>query len=119
MAGVRTGKMPSMSEVPENTATSPATPAEFKPYWLYRLAAWVAIVAGIVFIVSSIFLAGVWVSHGGPRGHHCPGGHGHHAQHAMFHKGPHRPGPMWWGPDRPGPEELPPPVTTTAPTPGR
>lgn len=115
-----------MSETPETTATPPAAPGDPKPYWLYRLAAWVAIVAGVVFIVSSIFFAGVWASHGGPRGHHCH--HGHHGHHAMFHKGPHRgpgpmefgPGPMEFGPDRQGPGEPPPSVTQPpAPRPGR
>ncbi|MCV7385975.1 hypothetical protein [Mycolicibacter longobardus] len=107
-----------MSETPGTTATPPVPPGEPKPYWLYRLAAWVVTVAGIVFIVLSIFFAGVWASNGGPRGHHC---HGHHGHHAMFHKGPHRgPGPMGPGPDRPGPGELPPPGTQSpAPTPGR
>jgi hypothetical protein len=111
-----------MTETPEITPTPPAPPGEPKPYWLYRLAAWVVIVAGIVFIVSPIFFAGVWASHGGFRGQHCHGHHGHHGQHAMFHKAHHRgPGPMWPGPDRPGPDELPSSVTTQAPapTPGR
>lgn len=117
-----------MSETPETTApsTAPSAPVEPKPYWLYRLAAWVAIVAGAVFIVSSVFVAGVWAS-GGMRGH-CH--HGHHGPHhgAMFHPGHHRgPGPMMRGgpdgpgwPDGPGPDEVPPSVTQPpARTPGR
>ncbi|MEB3034645.1 hypothetical protein [[Mycobacterium] nativiensis] len=111
-----------MSETPQPAPapTAPPAPSEPKPYWVYRLAAWVAIVAGIVFIVSSIFLAGVYAS-GGMRGHHCH--HGHHGHHhgAMFHKGPHRgPGPMMQGPEGEGPGELPPSVTKPpAPAPGR
>lgn len=110
-----------MSETPDTTTIPPAPPGEPKPYWLYRLAAWVAIVAGIVFIVSSIFVAGMWASNGGPRGQHCHGHHGHHGHHAMFHKGHHRgPGPMAPGADRPGPGELPPKVVQPpAPPPGR
>lgn len=112
--------MAHMSETPDTTAASPAPAGEPKPYWLYRLAAWVAIVAGIVFIVSSIFFAGVWASHGGQRGHHCHGHHGHHGHHAAFHHGHHRgPGPKAPA-DRPGPGELPSSVTQTPePTPGR
>lgn len=112
--------MPSMTETP-GTTTAPAGAPEPKPYWLYRLAAWVAIVAGIVFIVSTIFLAGVYAS-GGMRGHQCHHGpqHGHHHD-AMFHKGHHRgPGPMMQGPEGAGPGELPPSVTKPpAPAPGR
>ena len=115
-----------MSETPDTTATTSAPPGEPKPYWVYRLAAWVAIVAGVVFIVSAIFFAGVWASHDGPPGPPCHGHHGHHGQHAMFHHGHHHghhrgPGPMEPGPGQPGPGELPPSVTThsPAPTPGR
>lgn len=120
-----------MSETPETTTppAAPPGPAEFKPYWVYRLAAWVAIVAGVVFTVSSIFFAGVWAGKGGPRGQHCH--HGHHGHHAMFHKGFHKGihqslhrdlGPMapLSGPEGPGPSEVPPSVTRSpAPTPGR
>lgn len=118
--------MSTMSETPGTTRPPavPPGPVEPKPYWVYRLAAWVAIVAGIVFIVSSIFFAGVYAS-GGMRGHHCH--HKHHGPHhgAMFHQGfhqgPHRgPGPMRPGPERPGPGELPPSVTQSpAPPSGR
>lgn len=119
-----------MSQTPEPTTPPAAPPVEQKPYWVYRLAAWVAIVAGVVFIVSSIFVAGVYAS-GGMRGHHCH--RGHHGPHhgAMFHKGfhegfhhgPHRgPGPMAPppGPEGAGPTDVPPSVTRPpAPTPGR
>ncbi|HTM85271.1 MAG TPA: hypothetical protein VL179_10310 [Mycobacterium sp.] len=111
-----------MSETPETTTAStapPGAPAP-KPYWLYRFAAWVAIVAGIVFIVSSIFFAGVYAN-GGMRGHHCHHGHHGHYHGAMFQKGDHRgPGPMFRGSDQSGPGELPPSVTQSPPVaPGR
>ena len=49
---------------PTTVATTPAAPA--KPYWLYRFAAWVVIVAGILFIVTTIFFAGFRIaSHDG------------------------------------------------------
>jgi hypothetical protein len=71
-----------MSETPENptrpttVATEPAT-VPVKPYWLYRFAAWVVIVAGIVFIAMSVFFAGFKIA--GHHGHH--GCHHHWAQH--------------------------------------
>lgn len=115
--------MAAMSETPETTTAPPAPAGQEKPYWLYRLAAWVAIVAGIVFIVSSVFFAGVWASKDGPRGHHFH--HGHHHGAMFHHKGPHwgpppmgPPGPEGAGPGGPG--ELPPkPTQSPAPAPGR
>ena len=74
-----------------------------KPYWLYRFAAWVVIVAGIVFIVLSVFFAGFKVAHlGHHRCHHHgwhhhsmtqQGGPQHHGQGAGFHHGLGGPGP--------------------------
>jgi hypothetical protein len=98
-----------MSETPETptrpttVATEPATVVE-KPYWLYRCAAWVAIIAGIVFIVTTIFFAGFKIAHFGHHGHHHHGGwHGqhaldqggprHHGEGAAFHGGFGGPGP--------------------------
>jgi hypothetical protein len=96
-----------MSETPESptrpttVATEAAVPV--KPYWLYRLAAWVVIVAGIVFIVLSVFFAGFKVAHLGH--HHChhhgwrhhhsmtQDGPQHHGQGAEFHRGFVGPGP--------------------------
>jgi hypothetical protein len=88
-----------MSETPETptvrsaTATAPAPATEralYKTPKVFLAAAWVAIVAGIVFIVSVIFFTGMALGHHG--GHH----HGHHHKHhAMFH---HRMG----GPGGPG-----------------
>ncbi|KAA8959071.1 hypothetical protein [Mycobacterium sp.] len=80
-----------MSEVPEihNTSTSVASrPAQ--PFWLYRFAAWVAIVAGIVFITAVIFFAGVFFAHhGGYHGHRC---HHHRHHHSMVKPGGHHHG---------------------------
>ncbi|HWY00239.1 MAG TPA: hypothetical protein VNY55_10270 [Mycobacterium sp.] len=81
-----------MSETSENptvrssTATAPAPAAAAEALYrtprVFLAAAWVAIVAGIVFIVSVIFFTGMALGHHG--GHH----HHHHAHHAMMH--PHR-----------------------------
>ena len=57
---------PDIPTTPHTVATEPAIVAA-KPYWLYRFAAWVGIVAGIVFIVLSVFFAGFKVAH---LGHH-------------------------------------------------
>ncbi len=61
---------------PTTVATTPTTDV-VKPYWLYRFAAWVVIVAGILFIAMSIFFAGFKIA--GHHGHH--GCHQHWAQH--------------------------------------
>jgi len=90
-----------MSETSENptvrtsTATAPAprpsADAPRKTPKVFQIAAWVATVAGIVFIVAIIFFTGYAL--GKHSGHH--GGH-HHKHHAMVH--PHRFG----GPGGPG-----------------
>jgi len=78
-----------MSETPEiptrptTVATEPATVVE-KPYWLYRFAAWVVIVAGIVFTISTVFFAGFKIAHIGHHHHH----HGWHGQHSLDQGGP-------------------------------
>jgi hypothetical protein len=78
-----------MSETPEiptrptTVATTPTTEVA-KPYWLYRFAAWVVIVAGILFIVTTVFFAGFKIA-----GHHHHGCHHHWGQHAMGHHGMH------------------------------
>ncbi|HEU0190550.1 MAG TPA: hypothetical protein VFR17_04680 [Mycobacterium sp.] len=110
-----------MTESPQNT-TGPAAaaqPQQSKPYWLYRFAAWVVIVAGIVFIASTIFFTGMMASDGGHHGHHCH--HGHHQGQGMWHKGHHHRG---HGPVTPGdagnaPGELPPSVAPSVAPPGR
>jgi len=92
---------PDTPTTPTTVATEPAT-AAVKPYWLYRFAAWVGIVAGIVFIVLSVFFAGFKVAHLGhhPCHHHGwhqhpggPDGPRHHDQGAGFHPGSGGPGP--------------------------
>jgi hypothetical protein len=89
-----------MSETSENptvrssTATAPApAAAAAAPYRTPRVfiaAAWVAIVAGIVFIVSVIFFTGMAL------GHH--GGHHHHHKHHAMMMHPHRFGGPGGGP---------------------
>lgn len=89
-----------MSETPDTptvrTSTAPASapaaePVRYKAPRVFVAAAWVAIVAGIVFIVSVIFFTGMALGH---HGHH----HHHHKHHMMMH--PHRFGPG--GPGGPG-----------------
>jgi|GEM_PF-920663 len=90
-----------MSETSDNptvrtsTATAPPPPAEVAPHRtprVFQIAAWVAIVAGIVFVVAVIFFTGYMLGrHSGHGGFH----HGH-KQHAMMHH--HRMG----GPGGPG-----------------
>jgi hypothetical protein len=102
---VYSGIMRLMSETSETptvqtataTAPPPAAPVEVvhRHPRVFQFAAWVAVVAGIVFIVAVIFFAGFGLGkhsgHGG--GFH----HGHHQHHAMFmhphgHGGPGGPG---------------------------
>src|ERR1700744_5491069 len=75
---------PDTPTTPTTVATEPAAVA-VKPYWLYRFAALVVIVAGIVFITLSVFFAGFKVAHLGHH-HHC---HHHGWHHAMGQGGPH------------------------------
>lgn len=57
-----------------NTSPEPAVPPARRPDRVYRAAAWVAIVAGVVFIVGAVFFTGFALGrhtgHGGPGGHH-------------------------------------------------
>ena len=100
-----------MSETPENTtvrsstatdpAPVPATGAPHKTPRVFQVAAWVAIVAGTVFIVAVIFFTGfVLGRYAGFPGHH--GGFHHHKHHAMMMH-PHGPG----GPGGAGPAAMP------------
>jgi hypothetical protein len=104
-----------MSETPESptrptAAATEAAAVAVKPYWLYRFAAWVVIVAGIVFIVLSVFFTGFKVAHlGHHKCHHHgwhhqqpggPTGPRHHDQGAAFHHGS-------IGPGGPGPSHMP------------
>jgi hypothetical protein len=105
--------MQSMSETPEYTAdptpvvatTEPVaehtvvTTAEPRPNRLYQAAAWVAIVAGTLFIVAVIFFSGfILGKHSGGPGHYGRRG----GEHGMMMERQHRDGP--WGPGmmRPG-----------------
>jgi len=89
-------------------------PAEHKPSKLNKVLAWVGIVAGIVFIVATIFFSGFILGAHSGGGHH--GWHKHHRGHdtAEFREG-HGPrgggmwhpmfpgGPGWQGPGGQGP----------------
>ena len=94
-----------MPTTPATVATPPETEI-VKPYWLYRLAAWVGIVAGILFIVLAVSFAALRIA-----GHHgSHGSHHHEKQHTMGpggmhhgHGGPGGPG----GPASPGPSQPP------------
>lgn len=100
-----------MSETPENTpvqsstVTAPtpvsAAGAPHQTPRVFRVAAWVAIAAGTVFIVAVIFFTGFALGrHAGFHGD-CPR-HGYYKQHAMMMH-PHGPG----GPGGGGPAALP------------
>lgn len=113
-----------MSETPEtrtvrsSTATAP-TPAAaeralYKTPRVFLAAAWVAIVAGIVFIISVIFFTGMAL------GHHGGGHHHHHKHHAAWMHPHHMGGPGGGGqagvpgggaasvsPGAPGPSQIP------------
>jgi hypothetical protein len=88
--------MSETSETPtvrSSTATAPAPAAEpvlFRTPRVFLAAAWVAIVAGVVFIVSVIFFTGMAL------GHHGHGGMHHHKHHAAFMH------PRGFGPGGPG-----------------
>ncbi|WP_442791179.1 hypothetical protein [Mycobacterium sp. Aquia_216] len=113
--------MSETSETPtvrSSTATAPA-PAEpvvvHRAPRVFQAAAWVAIVAGTVFVLAVIFFTGFLL--GKSTGHHH--GHHHHKHHAMVH--PHRfggpGGPGGWGATPPGPP--PASVAPAAPGPGQ
>lgn len=117
-----------MSEISDTPTTRTSTAVAPQPVHttpkVFRAAAWVAIVAGIVFIVSVIFFTGfrlgLAAGHGGHHGHH----HKHHP--AMYHRSgfPNGGGQQQVGPGTApgGPGQVPSsvaPSTTPAPTPGR
>ena len=120
-----------MSEIPETPtertyaathrpATETTVPA--KPPRLYQVAAWVVIVAGILYIVTTIFFAGFKIA--GHHGHH----HWHHPNAMVHHHqgprggphgGPGAPiGPGGPGSAVPGPGQPPASVAPSL-TPGR
>jgi hypothetical protein len=104
-----------MTETPENpthpTSVAPTEPAHAplvreRPSRLAVVALWVAIVAGIVFIVAVIFFSGFAM------GRHAGGGGGHHhwngQQHGAHGFAFHHPHPMGsWGAWGPGPGGFP------------
>ncbi|MCV7280918.1 hypothetical protein H7J88_14830 [Mycolicibacterium flavescens] len=103
-------------------ATTPVVVPPNRPSRLTSVAAWVGIVAGVVFIVAVIFFSGFVL--GAKSAGHRGGHHGGHDRDAvMFHRGPppmfpmgprgefNRP-PFGGGTDGPGAEQ---PPTTTAP----
>ncbi|MBS4727774.1 hypothetical protein MSM1_05230 [Mycobacterium sp. SM1] len=112
-----------MTETPEPITgrTPPVTTAPHQPNRLYQAAAWVAIVAGTVFVVAVVFFSGfVLGRHAGP--HHFLPRHQHH--NAVFHpRHAHRgPGPVTpGGPARgpggqiPGPGQPPASIAPSAP----
>ena len=101
------------------TATAPAPATHAASYQTPRVflgAAWVAIVAGIVFILSVIFFTGMALAH---HGHHRGFHHGHHHAMIMHHRfgGPGGPfGPGGPGAHQPG---QPAPVAPATPGPGQ
>ena len=107
--------MSETSETPtvrSSTATATPTAVEVPVYKTPKVflgAAWVAIVAGIVFIVAVIFFTGMALGKHG--GHHGGFHHGHHKQQAMMwhHRAPQG-GPGAIQPGGPG--------ASVAPTPG-
>jgi hypothetical protein len=114
-----------MSETPEHpTSTTPPAAEPARPSKQNRVtqaAAWVGILAGVVFIVAVIFGTGFML--GAHSGHGGRGGHGGFDRHhgMMFHRDGPPMGP--WGQfERPGPggpgsqpPQSPQPPTTTAP----
>lgn len=110
--GCRPSDIQKMTETPQPaapppsaaTTSPPPSPQQEKPPRLYRAAAWVVIVAGIVFTVAVIFFSGALVLGQGK----CPYHRYYH--HGMFRPvGPVAPGPgMGWvfgfpgGPPPPG-----------------
>jgi hypothetical protein len=86
-----------------------------RPNRLYRTAAWVAIVAGTLFIVATVFFTGFFLGrhsgggwhYGGDRHH---GGGGWHSQHRpsgpMGQLGPGQLGPGQMGPGQMGPGQM-------------
>ncbi|MDI3312906.1 MAG: hypothetical protein QJR12_01030 [Mycobacterium sp.] len=110
-----------MTETPEPITgrTPPVTAALHRPNRLYQAAAWVAIVAGTVFVVAVVFFSGfVLGRHAGP--HHFRPQHHHaavfHPRHAHRGSGPMAPRGPVRGPGgvTPGPGQ---PPASLAPTP--
>lgn len=113
----------------EESATAPVPPAHEHPHGhlhhgrpnrLYQTAAWVAIVAGTVFIVGAVFLTGFTLGR-----HSGNGGWGHHGRIERMGPpmGPGMMGPGMMGPGMMGPGMMDPddsprrPAPSPSPTP--
>jgi hypothetical protein len=107
--------MSETSETPTVRSSTATAPAPVEPVVVHRAprvfqaAAYVAIVAGTVFVLAVIFFTGFML--GKSTGHHGHHGH-HHKHHAMVH--PHRFG----GPGGPGGQWGPPPGVNQPGAPG-
>lgn len=90
-----TSSVPEPETGPVTTTTSPAYVEPERRSRLSTVAAWVGIVAGVVFIVAVVFFSGfiLGAHSGGHRGGHHHGGGNH--QFGMIHRGPP---PMFGGP---------------------
>ena len=77
------------------TIVDPPARTRHESSGLYRLLAWVGIIAGVLFIVSVVFFSGFFL------GKHSGGGPGHHFGGGMHFM--HRGGPPHGGPIGPGP----------------
>jgi len=100
---------------PTITPAPPPPPHKHRPNRVYQAAAWVAIVAGVVFIVGAIFFTGFAL------GRHSGGGHGgHHRGYGeMSEMGPRvaplMPGMRPGGPMGPGRPDMGPGMRPDAP----
>jgi len=106
-----TGSVATLPPPPPPPAYAVPEPRHHRPNRLFQVAAWVAIVAGTLFIVATIFFTGFIL------GRHSGGGHGNWPQHGngQFHHrqwqqmmpfpgqmGPGQMGPGMMGPYGPG-----------------
>ena len=125
------------SSEPTTGPIDPVVPAPTPPPVVVReqsrltqIAAWVGIVAGVVFVIAVIFFSGFVLGAHAGNGHggHHRGGPGmsmHHEGAPPMYRGPMmRPGQGFVVPGGPGiqvpqPPESPAPTTSTAPTPPR
>lgn len=95
-------------ELVDGPTVAPAATEPARPNRLFQVAAWVAIVAGILFIVGTVFFAGFFMGRHSGHGHggwHHRGGGGHSEFRMMSPgMGPGQMGPGQMGPGRqPGP----------------
>ena len=114
-----------MTETPEPrtepttvTAAPPRKDERRGPHWLFKLAAWVVIIAGIVFVFAVVFWTGLVIgAHGGGHHWHHDGRGMQHSRHSeMWERGPMGPWqPPGFGPPAiTAPGGIPSPSTTPA-----